>query len=357
MNNFWKVIMSFAIVLIAAVIVTSCQSSVEANNNLKTEDQQVSSAALKAANVFIGSLNDDLKSKLLFDFKEDERFNWYYIPIERKGLSFELLNADQRKKGDALLKACLSDQGMSKTKEIMSLELVLREVENRPPNDRRRNPENYYFSIFGTPSASTPWGWRFEGHHLSLNFSSITGKIDGATPSFMGSNPAIVLAGTYKDKEVLKKEQQLGKQLYNALSESQKKTATLDMEWGDILTKNDKRVTLDKLEGLKVSEFNKDQRKIFDDLLDVYLGNLEKSITLDYKQRIDDNGGIGSMYFAWAGSPTEGKHYYRIHGATLLIEYDNSQNDANHIHSVLRDVQNDFGEDLLKRHYETSKHD
>lgn len=357
MNKFWKVIMSGAMVLIVAVIATSCRSLAETNDNSATSDPQENSGALKAANYFINSLSDDLKSKLLFELKDDERFNWHYIPRERKGLSFELLSGDQREKGDALLKACLSNQGMSKTKEIMSLELVLREIENRLPNDRYRNPENYYFSIFGTPSASAPWGWRFEGHHLSLNFSSITGKIDGVTPSFMGSNPAIAKAGTYKGKEVLKQEQQLGKQLYNGLSDSQKKIATLDLEWEDILTKADKRVTLDKLEGLKVSELNKDQRKIFDDLLQVYLGNLEKYITLYYMQRIDDNGGIGNMYFAWAGSPTKGKHYYRIHGATLLIEYDNSQNDANHVHSVLRDVQNDFGEDLLRKHYKTTKHD
>jgi len=356
MNKFWKVIIAQLVVLFV-IIVANDQFLVEANEGPETLDAPQKSNALSAANDFIGSLDSDQKSKLLFDFKGEERKNWHYIPKERNGLSFELLNEDQRKKGDALLRACLSEQGMSKTKEIMSLELVLREIENQPANDRRRNPENYYFSIFGTPSASAPWGWRFEGHHLSLNFSSITGKIDGVTPAFMGSNPAIARTGTFKGKEVLKQEQALGKQLFNALSSAQQKAATLDLEWGDILTKADKRVELTKLEGVKVSEFSKNQRKIFDNLLEVYLGNLQKSVGLDHRQRIDDNGGIGSMYFAWAGSTTEGKHYYRIHGTTLLIEYDNSQNDANHVHCVLRDIQNDFGEDLLKRHYETSDHD
>ncbi len=310
------------------------------------------------ANTFLGTLSEEIREKALFTYEDDERYNMNYVPMPRMGPTFHDFDETQKEAALELLKACMSQEGYEKTMEIRQLEKVLRSIENddtdKMPDGRpRRDPLNYHFCIFGNPSPTENWGWRFEGHHVSLNFTSDEGKIVSATPTFLGSNPAIVKTGEHRGKQVLKKESQLGFALVNSLSEDQLKTAKFSEKAPqEVITANHREVGEIEKQGIAYADLSEAQKKIFDELLQVYVGNyiFEFSETLMAKI---EKAGIENLLFAWAGGLKEGTpHYYRIHGPMLLIEFDNTQNDANHVHTVVRDLTNDYGGDILKRHYE-----
>ncbi|MEM7372319.1 MAG: DUF3500 domain-containing protein [Bacteroidota bacterium] len=324
----------------------------------QTHHIQVSANMVEAANHFLNALSEGQKQEAVFEAKEDERYDWHFVPQDdRKGTLLRDMNSAQRDKVVALMKSVLSDQGFEKAESIRALESILREVENRPDDDWYRNPEKYYFSIFGTPSLTQDWGWRMEGHHLSLNFSATKGEIVAVTPSFMGTNPAIVRTGSKTGTEVLKQEQELARAFVKAMSEEQFAKALIDPTAPeDIFTFVDRVVKLDEFIGLAASEMNDDQKTALRQLLSVYTNNMDAEIAEDQWSRIEDKG-FDNLYFAWAGGIEAGEgHYYRIHGPSILVEYDNVQNGNNHIHTVWRDLQHDFGGDLLKKHYQDHKH-
>jgi hypothetical protein len=240
------------------------------------------------------------------------------------------------------MKVALSEEGYDKATSIIALEEILRELEGRPEGDTHRDPDNYSFTIFGTPAKDNVWGWRVEGHHLSLNFSSATNEIISGTPAFMGSNPAVVPSGKEKGMQILKE-----------FSKGQlKKVIIMEEAPGDIITANKREADLGEFKGIPVGEMNNSQRELLLQLLDLYIQNYNKEFASGFMDRIKSKG-IENIYFAWAGSTEKnGPHYYRIHGPNLIIEYDNTQNNANHVHTVIRDLENDFGGDLLKKHYE-----
>ena len=305
-----------------------------------------------AADKFLNSLNSKLRLKAQYSFHDNERFNWHYVPRSRKGVSFHDLDATQRQAAMALLKGSLSDQGYKKAADIIELEDILREAEGLGPGDSYRDRLNYYFTVFGTPSADKPWGWRLEGHHISLNFSSLRGTIESSTPFFLGANPAIVPYGKEKGKQVLKLETTFGFLLVNALNADQKKIAIVsESAPADILTRNERKATSLQPGGLSFNSMDENQKKIFMQLLDVYVKNYAFGFSSKLMDKIK-KAGIENLQFAWAGSLKAGAgHYYRIQGPMLLIEYDNTQNNANHVHTVVRDFTNDFAEDILQEHY------
>lgn len=317
-----------------------------------------SAAMTKAAQVFINSLSAEQKQIAVYPFENEERFNWYYFPHERKGLPLKKMTPEQRQAAMALLKTTLSEQGNSKIEQTIDLENVLRVVENRPPNDTYRDPENYYFTIFGDPSQKNePWSWRLDGHHVCQQFSAMHGDIIAFTPSFWGSNPGIVKIDVpQKGRFILKQEAELAFNLLNALTEEQLTKAVISANCpNDIFTTNKRKALLEKREGVAFGELTKKQQKLFMNLLNVYLNNYH--VTLK-NQQLDKlkAAGLDQLTFAWSGDrepgfgPGKGQ-YYRIHGPTILIEFDNSQNQANHIHTVVRDLSNDFGDDILQAHY------
>jgi len=316
----------------------------------------VNAEMYEAVTDLLATLDASQKKAVMFSFEGDERYGWHFVPRQRSGLSWEVMSETQRAKLIELLKTALSNQGYDKAREIMQLELVLREVEGRGSNDRYRHPEKYYLTIYGEPDTNNPWGWRFEGHHLSLNFSAIANGV-AVTPAFMGSNPAKVPMGKHKGKRVLKAEEDMARTLLGMLDESQNQQAIIAPDApDDILTMVDRQVNMDTYQGIQVADLTDAQRVAFLQLLRLYLSNMEEAIADTYFARIEA-AGIDKLYFAWAGSTEIGKrHYYRIHGPTILIEYDNTQNNANHIHTVWRDPSNDFGEDLLQKHYQTADH-
>lgn len=311
----------------------------------------------KKADAFLNTLSTELRAKSQFNFEDAERFNWNFVPIARKGPSFRDFDEKQKNAAISLLRASLSDQGYQKVRGIIELETVLKALEKRAPADNYRDPLNYHLSIFGEPSSSKEWGWRFEGHHISLNFSSLQGVLVSSTPSFFGSNPGIVPTGDKKGTQVLKKEMELGFLLVNSLNEGQlKKTRFADKAPSEIITGNSRKASLLSPSGIKFRELNAVQKKIFMQLLDVYIRNYTSEFSKKFLANIQKSG-IDDLHFAWAGSlKPESGHYYRIQGKALLIEYDNTQNNSNHVHTVVRDLTNDFGEDVLKGHYQKQDH-
>lgn len=310
------------------------------------------------ANAFLETLSKELRKKTVFSFEEEERFNMNYIPMPRLGPTFHDFNQNQKNAALELLKGSLSLEGYQKTVQIMELEKVLRVLEDddndKMPDGRpRRDSQNYHFCVFGTPSSNAVWGWRFEGHHVSLNFTSDSGTIVSATPTFFGSNPAIVKTGEQLGMQVLKKESVLGLRLVNSLTTHQLKTARFSKYAPqEIITANHRKaVGVDK-KGILFSQLTDNQKKLFMQLLEVYIGNYIFDFSENLRNKINA-AGIENLSFAWAGQLTEGKpYYYRIHGPMLLIEFDNIQNNANHIHTAVRDLTNDFAEDFLKQHYQ-----
>jgi hypothetical protein len=264
------------------------------------------------------------------------------------------MTPQQRHLTTALLAASLSSQGLVKTSSIMHLEQVLQTIEG---TTRRfpRDPELYHISIFGEPGPGKTWGWRFEGHHLSLSFTVVNGQHISATPSMMGTNPAIVPDGPHKGLQILADEENLGRELAKSLSTEQKTKAVLSGRVpADILTEAFRKISPLEPAGIKWRDLNDDQQQLVWKLVNIYVRRARGVIgTTDLKKITD--AGKENIHFAWAGGLERGQgHYYRIQGPTFLIEYDNTQNNANHVHCVFRDFTEDFGEDLLKKHYDES---
>lgn len=293
------------------------------------------------------------KKKAMMQVNDEERMNWNFVPTSRRGLPMAEMTEQQKELVRELMKVCLSEQGYTKASNINTLEGVLREVEGRSEGDGYRDTGKYFTSFFGTPDSKGAWGWRFEGHHLSLNFYVIEGVIVSSTPSFMGSNPAVVPSGAKKGWEVLKDETALGFELMNSLNAGQQKTAVFsDKALPEIVTGNDRQAKLLEPGGISYKDLDADQQKIFIRLLNVFVKNYELGFSSKLWDKIQ-KAGVDNLTFAWAGSTSPGTGtYYRIQGPMLQIEYDNTQTRANHVHTAVRDLTNDFAGDILKEHYQ-----
>jgi Protein of unknown function (DUF3500) len=314
----------------------------------------VRSASLmtECANRFLAALDADQRGKATFAFSADERLNWHFIPKERKGLPLREMTSYQRHLASALLAAGLSQTGYIKAVTIMSLEEVLKIIEN--DSGERRNPEKYYFSVFGAPSDEGAWGYRVEGHHLSQNYTMVNGvAIDG--PSFFGANPAEVRQGPRKGLRTLAGEDDLGLALMHALDEQQQRVAIVDTTaYPDILTAASRKAALEgQPSGLSASKINAKQFDALRALMEEYAHNVPGELATGRIAQIDKAG--RNIYFAWSGGIDPGDlRYYRVQTSSFLIELDDTQDGANHIHAVWRDFSGDFGEDLLRQHYQAT---
>ncbi|MGZ8554623.1 MAG: DUF3500 domain-containing protein [Chitinophagaceae bacterium] len=337
----------------------SCQSQSNTNNNTLQPSGKELSGMVAAANEFLKTLSTKQKNEIQFAFDEKERYNWHYVPKSRKGVPLKDLAEVQRKAAMDLLHTALSDTGFAKTTAIIQLESILREAEGRPSNDDYRNSGKYYFSIFGNPATDPIWGWRLEGHHISFNFSVKNNSLVSGTPGFLGTNPAIVLSGPEKGKHILKDETELGFALLHSLDAGLLKKAVIDNDApSEIITEASRKAMIEKPEGVLYSELNSSQQKIFLQLLSIYIHRYTRLFAMNMMKEIETRG-LNDLRFAWAGAQQPGignPHYYRIQGPTIIIEYDNTQNNANHIHTVIRDLENDFGGDELLEHYKKSRH-
>jgi hypothetical protein len=306
-----------------------------------------------AANNFLAALSPDQKAKATFAMENEERFNWHFVPRERQGLPLKEMDGAQRALAHALLNAGLSQRGYIKASTVMSLEEVLRVLEKDTAG--RRDPDKYYFSIFGQPSETGTWGWRVEGHHLALNFTVVKGQAIATAPCFFGANPAEVRDGPRKGLRTLAREEDTARELLLSLDAKQKSMAVIDPTAPkDILSFNKRKVDPGAPKGIAAAKLNKKQQDLLMAVIEEYAANMPEdlaAVRLDAARK----AGLDKVHYAWAGGPDRGQgHYYVIQGPTFLIEYDNTQNNANHIHSVWRDFSGDFGDDLLAGHYQQS---
>jgi len=310
------------------------------------------------ANAFIATLNESQKTKALYPFDTAERYRFMYVPLDdRKGISMNELTDAQRSAVFDLLKTSLTTETIAKIKSIMLLDNVLKELEHRKADDHYRDPGKYFITIFGIPSANTIWGWRFEGHHIAFHFSADKKELVAGTPSFLGSNPAIVLEGPQKDENVLKDETDKGFALLHALSADELKKAIIDTAApGEILTAASRKAMIASPAGIRYSELSAAHQQLLLQLLGLYVHRYTK-LFADKMLKEIQAAGLDNLRFSWAGYTEHvlgHPYYYRIQGPSIIIEYDNSQNNANHIHTVIRDLNNDFGGDLLLQHYKES---
>ena len=303
---------------------------------------------------FLDLLEDTQQQAATYSLDDEERYNWHFTPREREGVPLKAMSEAQQEAALQLMRICLSEAGYEKAQNIRELEQVLRYVENRPPNDTRRDPMNYSFTVFGEPRAGEAWGWRVEGHHLSLNYTAIDNQIVSATPTFLGANPGRVPSGPKEGWRVLQPEEDLGRELVTMLNEEQRSTALIAEEaYPEIVTDTQRYAQIGEQEGLPYAEMTSAQQDKLVQLLDLYYNvhraEVAEAALAPVKEDLDH------IYFAWAGGLEVGDpHYYRLHGPTFVIEYDNTQNNANHIHTIIRDLKNDWGEDVLKDHYESA---
>ncbi len=313
-----------------------------------------SPAAAATASAFLKSLPADLRTTASFPLEAPERLVWNFVPMDRVGVSLLKLDDAQSELLGPLLATALSPEGLLAARGVMKHENILRRVETEAgvANASRRDPGLYYTAIFGKPAAGAPWAWRFEGHHLSINVTELPGEAPIVAPMFMGANPARVLAGPNAGFRLLAAEEDLGRELIKMLPASRRQSATIrDTAFSEILTGNDPKVQKLELEGLAAADMTTPEKAQLHRLIDLYLGRMAAASASDAKSRLD-RAGFDKVRFAWAGGIEPGQpHYYRIHGPTLLIEYDDTQNNANHIHTVYRDLERDFGGDVLRAHY------
>ncbi len=307
-----------------------------------------------SAQAFLATLDEKQKAAAVMAYDDPARVKWHFIPLaERKGLQFKNMTSDQRTSALALLKSCLSEAGYKKASTIMSLESLLRELEKTRKDGPIRDPERYYWTVFGKPESSGTWGLSIEGHHMSLNFVVVDGALAAFTPNMFGANPATVQTavegGPEKGTRILRGEEELGFELLASLNAEQRKQAVLAAEAPkDVRGAGEPQAPQTAPQGLAAKDMTPEQLKTLRALLSTYLNNMPADLAAKRTEEIEA-GGIDKVYFAWEGADKPGiGHYYRVQGPSFLVEFVNVQpdaagNPANHIHAVWRDLRGDFG--------------
>jgi hypothetical protein len=316
--------------------------------------QNAEGHSAQAALGLLEAVPEAIRADMSVEFDSAERLNWNFVPMKRAGVPLGELSLDQRALLHPLLSSALSPQGVATAMNIIEHEAILAQLERDRGvfNWQRRDPSLFYTIIFGTPSPSDHWAWRFEGHHLSVNVTHVAGHTQVVAPLFMGANPARVPSGPKAGLRLLAAEEDLARSLIRMLPDARRAKAMLaENALNEIVTGNDPRVQSLPEQGLPAGDMSSEEQTSLRKLLNVYIGRMARAAGQEQLERIE-RAGFEKIHFGWAGSREPGKpHYYRIHGPTFLVEYDNSQNDANHAHTVWRDLQRDFGGDLLREHY------
>jgi Protein of unknown function (DUF3500) len=302
----------------------------------------------ESASRFLTALDDSQKAQATYGFDDPERLNWHFIPRPRKGLPLKAMTPAQRALAFGLLQTGLGASGYLKATTIMSLEAVLKEMEQG--SGPVRDPELYYVTIFGTPSTTGKWGWRVEGHHLSLNFTLDNGEIVSASPTFFGSNPGEVRQGPRKGLRTLADLEDRALRFVQALDDSQKKVAvTAEKAPGEIRDANKPQPPTAEAEGIAYAQLNDDQKAILRALVEAYTADMTAEVAAAWIEEIR-KAGPEAIRFAWTGVlDRNGPHAYKVQGPTFLIEFNNTQNNSNHIHAVWRNMLGDFAIPLAKK--------
>ena len=311
---------------------------------LATATSFESSSMEASALTFIESLEPAQREKCGFPFDHEERLAWTYLPGDRRGIWIGDLAPGQRVHLTDLLQSVLSSAGYLKTEGILVLESVLAELQ---PN-AGRDPGRYAFTFFGKPGDGR-WGWSLEGHHLSLNFTGGPSEEIRGTPFFLGVAPATVLGGPHAGLRPLGAEVARARELLEILDEAERKTARLaTARPRDVVLGPSREKPLAAL-GLPVSKMSAAAREALFLLVDEFTGNLHPGLAKEEMARIQALP-LEDLFFCWTGKPGEGPFYFRVAGPRFGMEYACVGNDPNHAHAVWRDLDRDFGADILRAH-------
>lgn len=340
---------------VAAVVVTTLMGGA------MLASQRSAAAMAAAAGQFLDSLTPEQRARAAFAFNSDDRLRWHFIPNEmfpRKGLMLKDMSEAQRALAESLLKTGLSSRGFVKVKTIIELEDTLKVME--AGGKFARNKDEYLFSVFGTPGPKGAWGWRVEGHHISIRFTINDGSVGSqvaSTPMFLGTNPAETREGPFAGRQPLHEEENRARRLVQALSPNQLRLALINtVAPTDILTMNKNDIAPLPDEGILYSALQPAQQDMLRQVIAAYTETMEADVAAE-RMTVATSAGLDKVRFAWAGPTEKGqKHYYRIQGPTFLIEFDNTQNNGNHVHSVWRDFNGDFGRDILREHLAAVAH-
>lgn len=366
--------------LLAMIAISVCPGAIAQSGAPSSENvAELAAAMTRAAQTLLESVRGDpefsevlrgysMEDRLLLPAEDPERRNWVYWPAERAGLSFDLMHAKHRALTHELLWTLVSAHGYHKLVNIMQLENVLAATSS---TGFPRGIEEYTLTLFGTPSDTQPWAWRFEGHHISLNISVVPGVGIAVTPTFMGADPAEVTFGPLAGVRVLRVEEDLGRKLARSLSPAQRAVALLrgdptynaehgytyaydapwDLHASNILKNPDEWddwVTELSPDGIRFANLDAAQKATLLELLDEVFATYRPEVAGSYRRALD----LDSLSFAWIGGLDKNEpHYYRVQTDDFLFEYDNVQGNGNHVHEVWRSRADDFGEDLLRRHH------
>ncbi len=300
------------------------------------------------ARAWLGLLPPELLRRALCSF--DARRDWHYRPRERPGIPLREMDAAQAAACWRLVESGLSTDGRAKAHAVLALERTLGELEGRP---LRRDPGNYALALFGEPQPNVPWAWRFEGHHLSLTYTVMPSGDIAVTPAFFGANPAVVpdhLANA--GSELMAPERALGFELLNSLAGEARARCVIAAEApADILTGPGSEQRLVRVEGIPFADLTLGQRDLGWRLVEAFVRHLPDTWRSAHLAQITE-AGLERLTFGWAGGTLPSTpHYFRLHGPTTVIEYDNVQNGANHVHAVWHDLRNMVGDDQLRRHH------
>lgn len=309
----------------------------------------VTAEMARAALEFLAGLDDGQRQKTRFPWGDGVQ-DWHYVPRQRPGVTLGELNGAQAKALWALLATLLSTRGLDQVRGQLKLETILGELESRPSF---RDPGNYALVLFGDPAGSDPWAWRFEGHHLALTAVVAPGFGVSVTPAFFGANPGRVPHGHHHHGfRLLGSEEDAAFGLIRSLDGRLRETAILGgRSLGDIVSGPGRETSLTHFEGVQLGQLGDAQQGGVIHILELFAGTMRKEIADAAMLRLRETG-VEKLHFAWAGSLEPGQpHYFRIHGPSALVEYDNTQNGANHVHSVWIEPDGVFGRDLLKAHY------
>ena len=317
------------------------------------ERTNTSATMSEAAKAYLAALTPEQRQRAVIPFASEERQNWHFIPLDnRKGLALREMTPAQKHLADALLSAGLSQQGIIKAHTIMRLEDILKE--NEKGKGPERDPEKYFVSIFGEPFEQGTWGYRFEGHHVAMNFTVVNGRI-ASSPNFFGANPAEVKTGPRAGLRALKSEEDIAREFMQSLTPEQRSIAIVDKRaYPEILTSDSRKAALNgQPNGIPFSKLTTKQKDILTRLVTEYASNFPEVIAQARLEQFKKTQ--NSLFFAWSGGIEKpDPHYYRLQTSAFMIEYDKTQDNANHIHSVWRDFDGDFGLDLLAQHYQTA---
>ncbi|MCR9246977.1 MAG: DUF3500 domain-containing protein [bacterium] len=305
-----------------------------------------------AAEAWLAALDDGQRKQAVLPLTAEERTKWHFVPGRYKGAELGSLNPAQRELGMGVLRAMLSARGYDKTLAIVELENVLRRIESKPGRDAsHRDPDRYALLVLGEPKPDAAFAVRFQGHHVSLQVQIRAGRVIGHTPHFLGTNPHEIVSGKRRGQRVLGAEEDLARALLLLLTEEQLERAVIaEQAPPDVILGPAKPPSaLGDRKGLPWSEMNATQRGVLWRLIQEYASVWHGELADRELARV--RGQLDVLCFAWAGGQERGQgHYYRIHGSHFAIEYDNTQNGANHVHTVWRDFENDFGGEWFERH-------